>query len=597
MLIIGPNSTCDVCLEGYSSGSNIPHSIACGHVFCHKCLEHLTQHKCPLCRTRFLPQDIRKLHVDRDPTALAPLPTTEDSIEPSATPPPVNDEGRRLLSDIARVIKEGAKIHEIRGLVGQCRAYYKSLPGDENPVRISCLLLYHLADSQGKLRMQAEQLREAHAARDEVRERLTSELDAAELKYRELERTSRDEKETALAIEKSLREHYDQMNSYWKSQLQTAERERRSLQEALDKARSSQSIVPPRPVELRPFHTSETRRPSFNMGDPLPLKKDSPNGKLLNEDIDFHLSPLAEASAPLASTVQSLRALSDESDEEDLNKNPGRIEEETQVDSEMEQSNAETPMAYPLRQPAAVDPITIPSRTPLSRQASSVSMSVNPDYRPSGISSSRPRDDVVMNSHPPSPSRRHSSERQAMVYGPRPRDSYVREMELKDMKPRNPSDQASKDQIATWNIVSSSVSKLHDLLDSPQPSSLHTHMLQRSEYPDPTLSRPTSRPSAPSRPSSTQYPSTSTSLAKYPDDPIPTDRRPLVRASDVAMQLEKERLEKLEKERNRRRDTPISSSLKDTTNAPVDSHHHPHRHKHGNGKMKAVHPIPGTTFA
>lgn len=64
--------------------------------------------------------------------------------------------------------------------------------------------------------VQAEQLRETSATHDEIRDRLTSELEAARLTYQDLERTSRDEKETALVIEKSLREHYDMMNSFWK---------------------------------------------------------------------------------------------------------------------------------------------------------------------------------------------------------------------------------------------------------------------------------------------------------------------------------------------------------------------------------------------
>lgn len=84
------------------------------------------------------------------------------------------------------------------------------------PVRVSCLLLHNLLEVQRKQVMQAEHLRETTAARDEIRDRLTSELEAAGLKYEDLERTSRDEKETALVIEKSLREHYDQMNSFWK---------------------------------------------------------------------------------------------------------------------------------------------------------------------------------------------------------------------------------------------------------------------------------------------------------------------------------------------------------------------------------------------
>lgn len=36
MLVLGPNSTCDVCLECYTTGANVPHAISCGHVFCQK---------------------------------------------------------------------------------------------------------------------------------------------------------------------------------------------------------------------------------------------------------------------------------------------------------------------------------------------------------------------------------------------------------------------------------------------------------------------------------------------------------------------------------------------------------------------------------
>jgi DNA repair exonuclease SbcCD ATPase subunit len=77
-------------------------------------------------------------------------------------------------------------------------------------------LLHNLLEAHRKLSVQAEQLRETTATRDEIRDRLTSELEGVRLKYEDLERTSRDEKDTALAIEKSLREHYDQMNSFWK---------------------------------------------------------------------------------------------------------------------------------------------------------------------------------------------------------------------------------------------------------------------------------------------------------------------------------------------------------------------------------------------
>ena len=100
------------------------------------------QHKCPLCRERFSPRDVRKLHVDRDPatasTASSSASTTR-LIEPPADlmaiAPQIDNESQRLLDDIARIVKEGGKVNEIRRVIDECRAYYKSLPG--NQVRVS----------------------------------------------------------------------------------------------------------------------------------------------------------------------------------------------------------------------------------------------------------------------------------------------------------------------------------------------------------------------------------------------------------------------------------------------------------------------------
>ena len=33
MLIVAPNSTCDVCMEDYTDGAGDPHAIPCGHIF------------------------------------------------------------------------------------------------------------------------------------------------------------------------------------------------------------------------------------------------------------------------------------------------------------------------------------------------------------------------------------------------------------------------------------------------------------------------------------------------------------------------------------------------------------------------------------
>ena len=85
MLIVHPTSTCDVCLEPYSwtNTSSTPHAIACGHVFClqyvldvsflymarneiwiFRCLLSTHPSNCPLCRKAYIPERVKKLHVD-----------------------------------------------------------------------------------------------------------------------------------------------------------------------------------------------------------------------------------------------------------------------------------------------------------------------------------------------------------------------------------------------------------------------------------------------------------------------------------------------------------------------------------------------------
>jgi hypothetical protein len=68
------------------------------------------------------------------------------------------------------------------------------------------------AEAEDKLDSFADKLRKATFACDELRDRLTSELE----EYQALQRTSRDEKRTALATEKNLRKHYEHMNDVWK---------------------------------------------------------------------------------------------------------------------------------------------------------------------------------------------------------------------------------------------------------------------------------------------------------------------------------------------------------------------------------------------
>ena len=383
--------------------------------------------------------------------------------------------------------------------------------------------------------------------------------------------------------------------------MESVNQECRSLRDQVDRFRSSGTMAPPLPppraVEHQYFYKHEPKRSYSGNGDLTSSQVETTKGKVIDDDYDFHLSPLAEVTAPLVSTAPSLMALVDDSDQEEMVKKRVKspIQEEPEPESDLD--SAVTPRAYPfpahLQPPTAkIDPIPIPSLTPPSRQSSAMAMSITADPWPSGISCSKPRDDVVMSSRPSSPIRRHSSERMVTPQGPRPgKDSYAREMT--DLKRRDSTEMVPKEHL---------VSKLHDLLDSPRPaSSLHAHMQQRADFPEPTLPRPISRLTTPPRPSSTAQPPgpSSTSIAHHPDDSIGApDRKPLVRASDAAMQLEKERLGRLEKERRRLRETPsLSNSLKDATNAPSDACHLTRHRSKGGGKTKATYHAPAEMYA
>ena len=82
------------------------------------------------------------------------------------------------------------------------------------PLGVSYLLLSTLLEAQRKLLSQADQLSELAAARD-IRDRLTLELEAAQLKYQNSERARDNEKEAALSNEEALRVQYNKMNALW----------------------------------------------------------------------------------------------------------------------------------------------------------------------------------------------------------------------------------------------------------------------------------------------------------------------------------------------------------------------------------------------
>lgn len=64
--------------------------------------------------------------------------------------------------------------------------------------------------------VEAQSVRALRAESEELRNKLDDERDEAERKYAELQRANADEKETSMAIEKSLRDHYSQLDTEWR---------------------------------------------------------------------------------------------------------------------------------------------------------------------------------------------------------------------------------------------------------------------------------------------------------------------------------------------------------------------------------------------
>lgn len=72
-----------------------------------------------------------------------------------------------------------------------------------------------MTETQRKLGVESEVVRKLHEESEALRAQIDIERDAADQKYAELERTCADEKDTALAVEKSLRDHYEKLNGEW----------------------------------------------------------------------------------------------------------------------------------------------------------------------------------------------------------------------------------------------------------------------------------------------------------------------------------------------------------------------------------------------
>ncbi|KIY72328.1 hypothetical protein CYLTODRAFT_388978 [Cylindrobasidium torrendii FP15055 ss-10] len=197
-LLLGSGSTCDVCLDAFDADNCAPCSIECGHIFCLKCLNALSRPKCPLCRSRFEPQSVVKLHIDVD----------------EVRPPSQAHDGPRALSDdqvvansyqerIASACNEGSSEPALRQLIDECRQFLGQQPRNSfSDLRVSLRMINHVYN------IKLDQLKH----RQEIK-RLTDDIaslqtDKANLEkmVKEIEDEHKQERDAWQAHEANLRE-------------------------------------------------------------------------------------------------------------------------------------------------------------------------------------------------------------------------------------------------------------------------------------------------------------------------------------------------------------------------------------------------------
>ncbi|KAG2065520.1 hypothetical protein BDR04DRAFT_164070 [Suillus decipiens] len=135
MLVVHPSSRCDICLDPYSTSSDVatsPHAIECGHIFCFGCLHSLNTSTCPLCREFFDSDRVKKLHVGN------PLErgnaernnTEQDNTEHGV----VRSHADVLLRRMSLVSGEGVPDVDVVEVVSEVQEWLQSRPDDTNSV-------------------------------------------------------------------------------------------------------------------------------------------------------------------------------------------------------------------------------------------------------------------------------------------------------------------------------------------------------------------------------------------------------------------------------------------------------------------------------
>ncbi|KAI0685364.1 hypothetical protein BC835DRAFT_526699 [Cytidiella melzeri] len=515
MIVLHPNSACDVCLEGYGA-SNSPYSIACGHIFCLRCLRSLTKQSCPLCRTGFHGHDVRKLHVDDSGRSTSP---SDPSSQPSS---PSRDESLTQLQDeslatardfqarITRIVTDGASSNtKVRDILDDMRDWLDTQdPEKHADLRASWVMLFKYANVKYKFKDSKDTIASLQQDMEDLKEKMRAERESAEARYHELSQKRVSEMETAMAVERSLRDHFDQMDKEWRGKYEACLADYRRLHDELRRIKHMPLAGHPRP--------SNERSP-----EPMAVEEDETTDATASpEQEPFVLSPIPPlASLPISKhpNRQIFRALTaEESDVEDL------------------KSMRTNP--YLLR---SIDPIAI--KPPVHRMNSSSSLLSRHDSD-STLPRSIPRSsvDIHMASCSSSPN--------TPQYLSRDRDDPMNASEVS--RPKKLSGDRNKASATSCTGQGDAEmqqdrwrAQLHHILETPQMSKLDANMLRSPmrQHTSPQPSAPITRTTSPTSSASSSASSAASSSSSQPIQNSGLLRPPLSRASTAAMQAERER--------------------------------------------------------
>ncbi|TFK36274.1 hypothetical protein BDQ12DRAFT_610198 [Crucibulum laeve] len=191
MLVLGPDSACDVCLDGYDNDTKLPYSIQCGHVFCSQCIPSLPRDTCPICRASFSRSEVRRLHVDLDSV--------------KATPEAL--EAKRLQAAIAKIANEGSSEQNLRQFIQEGKAFLTSQPrAMYKELRTSLKMISYMCDVRSTLKSRERELENISKQVQQLAQ-LQAENGLLQKQLQSSKKKRQEERDQALAEQLTLKDH------------------------------------------------------------------------------------------------------------------------------------------------------------------------------------------------------------------------------------------------------------------------------------------------------------------------------------------------------------------------------------------------------